>query len=362
MLPVEKLDIDPQNPRMAEFEGVEKLTEPEHIKLLWKRMAVDEVAMSIATDGFWDYEPLLVVIEGEKNVVVEGNRRLAAVKALLDPALSQELGLAELVQPKPEVLAGLKELPVRIFSDREVLWRHIGFKHLNGPSKWRSFAKAEYIARVHNEYQKPLEEIARQIGDRHRTVRRLYRALMVLDQAERAGVYKREWNARGRIAFSHLMTALDYDGYAQFIELAAPDAEQREPVGNVKHLGELCVWLWGDKRGNIQPVFQSQNPGLRNLEEVLKNDAARASLRRGEPLAVAFQVSKGDERVFRESLQQVKASLMGAQARVTSGYDGNEGDMKLSEQIGEMSSDLDSAMKRRRRELKKREQEEGAEE
>ena len=362
MLPVDALRLDPANPRMAEFEGVEKLAEPEHIKLLWKHMAVDEVAMSIATDGFWDYEPLLVVVENGSNVVVEGNRRLAAVKALLDPALSLELGLADLVQPKPEVLGGLKELPVRVFPDREVLWRHIGFKHLNGPSKWRSFAKAEYIARVHNKYNKPLEEIARQIGDRHRTVRRLYRALMVLEQAEGAGVYKKDWSARGRIAFSHLMTALDYDGYAQFIKLADVDSEQREPVGDVKHLGELCVWLWGDKRGNIQPVFQSQNPGLRNLEEVLKNEAALSSLRRGEPLAIAFEISKGDERVFRESLQQVKASLMGAQARVTSGYDGNEGDMKLSEQITEMSSDLETAMKRRRREVKKREQEESAEE
>ncbi len=351
---VNDLRLDPQNPRMAEFEGIAKLSEDEHIKLLWQHMAVDEVAMSIATDGFWDYEPLLAVMEKGQCVVVEGNRRLAAVKAFFKPKLAQALGLSQLVRVEPNVLKSLKKLPVCIFDNRKVLWRHVGFKHLNGPAKWRSFAKAEYIARVHNEYKTPLDEIARQIGDRNKTVQRLFRALMVLQQAEKSGAYNREWSFRGRIAFSHLMTALDYDGYAKFLKIAEASAERREPVGNIKNLGELCLWLWGDKRGNIQPVIQSQNPDLRNLEQVLKNESSIACLRRGEPLSIAFETSKGDERVFREALQKTKASLMSAQARVTSGYDGNEGDLKLSEKILEMATDLEESMKRRQRDLTKK--------
>ena len=68
------------------------------------------------------------------------------------------------------------------------MWRFLGFKHVNGPAKWTSFAKAIYIAEVHREYNVPLADIAEQIGDRHKTVQRLFRGLMVLDQAEKMKV------------------------------------------------------------------------------------------------------------------------------------------------------------------------------
>jgi len=46
-----------------------------------------EVAESIATRGFFPNEPLLAVKEDGRFVVVEGNRRLAALKALREPSL-----------------------------------------------------------------------------------------------------------------------------------------------------------------------------------------------------------------------------------------------------------------------------------
>lgn len=355
-LPVSDLHFDPRNPRLVEYGDLSKAKEPEQIRLLVKSMAVDEVYMSIATSGFWDYEPLFVVREGGKWIVIEGNRRLAAVKLLLDPKMAEELGLGDMTKPSKSVLESLRELPVRIVGTRNEVWRHLGFKHVNGPSKWRSFAKAEYIARVHEEDDKvSLPKIAEQIGDRNRTVQRLFRALMVLRQAERTGVYRREWCYKPRLPFSHLMTALDYDGYAKFIGLASEEEERSEPVSKkrLKELGELCVWLWGDKRGDgIKPIIGSQNPDLRNLEQVLRSEASLSALRRGEPLAVAFETSKGDEIVFRDALQEAKALLIKAQGRVTTGFDGDSMLLNLADGIADMAHDLVDAMRRRAEDLR----------
>src|SRR3546814_1875208 len=46
-----------------------------------------EVAQSIVLRGFFPNEPLLAIRERERTVVVEGNRRLAALKALREPSI-----------------------------------------------------------------------------------------------------------------------------------------------------------------------------------------------------------------------------------------------------------------------------------
>ena len=45
----------------------------------------------------------------------------------------------------------LRELPV-IITTRKDSWRYLGFKHVNGPATWGSYAKAQYIAYVYNNY------------------------------------------------------------------------------------------------------------------------------------------------------------------------------------------------------------------
>jgi hypothetical protein len=149
-------------------------------KALWKFMAVDELALSIAASGFFPHEPLMVASEGDRAVVVEGNRRLLAVKLLVDPGLRSSLGVSALPEVTPQRRDQLRSLPI-VRVDRREVWNYLGFKHVNGPQPWDSLSKAEYIARVHLEYGKPLDDIAQTIGDRHSTVKRLFRGLMCCD-------------------------------------------------------------------------------------------------------------------------------------------------------------------------------------
>lgn len=347
-LETSSLHFDRENPRLAEY-GISKTAkDDEVISLLWDAMDIKELVQSIAASGYFEHEPLIVAEEEGRKVVIEGNRRLAAVKALLDPKLAKKKGW-DVPTLKRAKLKELETLPVKT-STREKFWRYIGFKHVNGPAKWSSYAKAKYIADIHRKYRISLEDIAEQIGDRHKTVQRLYRGLMVIEQAEENKVYDRENRFRQRFAFSHLYTGLDYDGISKFLSLESENAETTTPVPDesIANLGELCVWLYGSKKDKKPPVVETQNPHLRQLNEVLKNRQAIAALRAGEELASAFELSRPSATVFEEALLKSKRELQNARAYLTAGYEGSEDLLRIAGTIADMADDIYSEMERKR--------------
>lgn len=359
--PYERVDtkdlyLDTTNPRLAEYATAAEPTQAELVRILWEKMAVDELAMSIASSGYFDHEPLFVAQEDGKDVVIEGNRRLAAVKILLDDQLRKRLKIEDLPRLSAEQRRRLLQLPV-IRTTREGIWQYIGFKHVNGPAKWGSYAKAQYIANVRKQFGIPLDQIADQIGDRNRTVQRLYRAMMVIRQAEEAGVFSRDHRYKTSFSFSHLYTGLDYPGFQRFLDLKDELSESEKPVpkSKLKNLGELCKWLYGDSRDKTRPLIESQNPDLAILDEVLQKDQAIDTLRNGLPLKVAHNVSRGDERLFREALQEAKRMLQTALGTLTTGFNKDDTDLlRTAHDIDEMVDDIVDQMEKKRKRKKRR--------
>jgi hypothetical protein len=341
---VKDLHFDYKNPRLAEYGIEENTPETEILKILWDAMDVQELVQSIAASGFFPHEALIVAKENGKNIVIEGNRRLAAVKVLLHDRVAKDNDW-EVPTLTQEARAQLEELPV-IVSHRKDSWRYLGFKHVNGPAKWSSYAKAAYIAEVHRLYKIPLADIANQIGDRHNTVQRLYRGLMVLEQAEKAKVYDREDRFRQRLAFSHLYTGLDYEGIGSFLGIAPKEEETTKPVPQkkLKELGELLAWLYGSKKNNQPPVVESQNPDLRQLNAVVANRQAVAALRSGSDLSKAFEISRPSTAIFEESLLAAKRDLATAQAHITTGYDKSEALLRIAGSIANIADDIYTQM------------------
>jgi len=342
-IPTEKLYLDERNPRLVEA-GAPK-TQEEIRLVLWRDFAVDEIALSIAANGFFRREPLFATKEANHLYVVEGNRRLAAVQLLLNEQFRREVGATDLPPLSPAVREDLRTLPV-VICDRELIWEYLGFKHVNGPQQWQSYSKAQYIAWVRNTLGISLDEIARRIGDQHSTVKRLYRALMVLQQAEKARVYRRDDRYKKHFSFSHLYTGLDYAGVEKFLGLPADDGFKERPVprSKINNLGELCVWLYGSKSRDKPPVIESQNPDLRVLDEVLLTKDGIAALRRGLPLTVARDIGKGDEKLFREALVGAKQSLQEARGKLLTGYKGETDLLVTSQEISELAGNIHAEM------------------
>src|SRR5215510_6958253 len=123
-----QLRADAQNPRFADGEDTQ--TQEQLIARLWKEMAAEEIAMSIAANGFFAHEPLFVEETKAKGkettyTVIEGNRRFAAVKILTDDKLRKAVGATDLPKLSTAEKAKLGDLPVIVCARKDV-WQYIG--------------------------------------------------------------------------------------------------------------------------------------------------------------------------------------------------------------------------------------------
>ncbi|NOZ39176.1 MAG: hypothetical protein GXP24_02980, partial [Planctomycetes bacterium] len=232
----------------------------------------------------------------------------------------------------------------------------LGFKHVNGPAKWSSYAKAKYIADVHKTYKIPLADIAEQIGDRHKTVQRLYRGLMVIDQAERLKVYNREDRVHTRFSFSHLYTGLDGDGISSFLKLKDFTEESKSPVpvSRKKELGEFCIWLYGSKKEKKPPAIRTQAKHLWRLNEVLKSREATAALRDDNDIDSAYELSRPQNEVFQDALYSAKRELTRARATLTTGYDKSVDLLRIADDIANLAEDIYTEMQRKQKPSRRR--------
>lgn len=349
---VSDLVFDRKNPRLFEFDLDGAATEEEILAVLWETMGVRELVMSIAASGFFRHEPLIILETDGKNVVLEGNRRLAAVKVLLDPTLIENAAGLPLLAETAK--ADLRELPV-MKSTRQSVWRYLGFKHLNGPVRWRSYARARYIADIHRNFGISLADIAEQLGDRHKTIQQLFRSFMVLEEAEQVGAFQRADRWHAHFSFTHLYTGIAYPGISEFIHLRPESDEDPMPVPIEKkgELQELCLWMYGSKREEVAPVIETQNPHLRQLDAVVANREALAALRAGRGLASAFELSRPSSTVFEEAFLEAKRSLQKALGMRAETYDGSEELLKIAGSVANMADSLYYEMERQRRPWKR---------
>ena len=310
-VPVDDLRFDVLNPRFVDFSDSD---ENAIIKFLFEEADLNELIQSISVSGFIDYEPLLVLKEKSHYIVLEGNRRLGAVKLLRSVALQRSLGLS-LPPLKGNIQSSTDELRVLKMESRESARAFIGFKHINGPHKWDSLAKAKYAAEWLADGGN-IQDIARTLGDTHNTVRRLVFGWLVLKQAENNGFSREKCMVR-RFSFSHLYTALSRAGYRSYIGLSDDASDTPLVMNPVAHthlaqLRELMTWLYGDGTTNIPALIQSQNPDLNRLNDVLLHHEARLNLMARKSLSEAYEIIAPKSRRFAEALIEAVRSAQQA--------------------------------------------------
>ncbi len=319
-----ELTFDIRNPRLVEFE--ETKDETVIVNRLWVNMAVNEIVMSILANGFFENEAMYGVEENGKITIIEGNRRLAAVRAILNPDIIQNGGMNKYKNRiTPELVDQLtNSLPVIVMERREDAWRYIGFKHVNGAVKWDSFAKAEYIAQVHNDYGISLTDIAEQIGDTNKITLKLYQGLMVLRQAESCTSFKRDDVFYKRLFFSHLYTSIGYEGFQRYLNLdPTVDSVNPIPEDKYEHLEDVMTWIFGSRSRDIKPVVKSQNPDIRRLDQVLRSTEAVQMLKASDDFNAAFETSQDGRTVLYDAIMNARMHISKALSKLDS-YDGDE--------------------------------------
>ena len=176
---LDDLYLDPMNPRLGRHNASGNLSQEEVLDLM-SDWTLEELAVSYLESGFWTHEALLVVeeeLDGKQRlVVVEGNRRLAAL-IYLHRAVN-----GEQVSRKWSALVENRDVPEELFNKipyiqvdtREEIESFLGFRHVTGIKQWNPEEKAQYIAQLIDERSMTYEQVMRKIGSKTPTVRENY--------------------------------------------------------------------------------------------------------------------------------------------------------------------------------------------
>lgn len=347
------LKLDTKNPRFAAYSGG-TAKEKEIIRYLINSADLKELIQSIAANGYISIEPL-VVLDEEKNgklTVIEGNRRAAAIKLLRDPQLAADLQVT-LPPMTKEHAETLKSATILKVNSRDDARQYIGFKHINGPHKWDSFAKGQFAAEWYNAEKKnglTLQDIASRLGDGHDTILRLVNGIYVLDQARKKQLFTLEDRFPGRpFFFSHLYTALTRPQYREYLGLSEgwrkiePKADP-VPAKFLPRLKKVLVWIFGSAEEELEPLVQSQNPHVKQLGEVLANKMALKRLEASGELSKAYAEVDNRGEQFSEAIIKSVKNAEDAQ-KLLDAYDGDLALLEYAKRLEKYGGLLIRAMK-----------------
>ncbi len=243
--------LDPQNPRLPPNErgkGQERLLE-----IMLERFAIEEIAESICSAGFLPMDPFIGFDDGNKTVILEGNRRLATIKLLLTPTLAPErfartwkAYAARLSNASRQMMS---HLSVMVYHDRRnaSVLSYIGYRHVNGVMSWEAEEKAAFIASLIEDktVKWSYSDIANKLGSKPTYVEKLYVAHRLIEQAKEEQIPGHEIM---RSQFGVLTRSLQSRGIPQFlgIEFPGDPTKSRRPATTSKRdLQDFVQWTFG---------------------------------------------------------------------------------------------------------------------
>jgi hypothetical protein len=298
----DRLHFDADNPRLPV--SVDGHDESAVMEWMLEDTSLLDLIGAIAAEGYFPGEPVLVAPkpEGKSSTaalddpkheftVVEGNRRLAAVRLLNDPtrAPSRRRAIQSIAKTSRSG-APPTEIPVIAFARRGDILDHLGFRHVTGIKAWEPLAKANYVYQLVSRASErgeslSLEEIARMIGSKGWYVGRLLTTLAVVDRLKKDRAHFRSLGvAEEDLPFSLMLVALGRPSIVEFLGLTSansPDLRGLNPAA----LKRLSTWLFKKRADGRTALGESRNMTL--LAEVVTSDDAMAALDRGESLRIA---------------------------------------------------------------------------
>lgn len=310
---LENLKFDEKNPRLPiRLQGV--TNENQIIDYMVKYGNIVELMLSIAETGYSDAEPLLVVKDHDENyIVVEGNRRLSALKLLSNPELSKVR-----VGSINEVILNAKHIPTEIpcilYNKREDVLDYLGYRHITGVKDWGALEKARYLDQlyqIHIVDTQPDEiysKLAKMIGSRANYVSKLHMALKLYDKANDQAYYGADIKEED-ISFSWLTTALGYKGIRDFIGLSLSDSCLQNL--NEENYRKIFTWLFYPGKTVIKESRQ-----ISELAKIVESSTALEHLEGGSTIDESLLYTSAPSEAFIEMLRRAKQQLIQAKESV----------------------------------------------
>ena len=255
---VQNLLFDPYNPRLpGEFGEKEK----EIFRFLVDAIGVDDLIDSMASSGVIEGDPIIVrtaEVDG-KFYVIEGNRRLAALKLLNGQKIGDGKPEPSIPTLSPEVVESLKQVTVQYGWDKEKLDAYLGYKHVTATREWPPEAKARFVLEKSNGDLSAdnLLRFAKRLGTTLPTLRRWLIAYLTLKQAQKVECFDPA-QAPSMRYFGTFYTLLGSREVQKFLALSSEQlTDAPVPQDHIGELGEFISWTIGTK--NSPPFVNSRH-------------------------------------------------------------------------------------------------------
>ena len=139
-LDLESLAFDKKNPRLPTSVGGD---DAGILEYLATKTGIERLMSSIGENGYFPGETIVVTQkEAGKYTVIEGNRRLAALRLLQDPELVNRSSIARAAKGAAHRPS---KVPAYIAQSRGDTLEYLGFRHISGVQRWDPLAKARYL-------------------------------------------------------------------------------------------------------------------------------------------------------------------------------------------------------------------------
>ncbi|RLC79946.1 MAG: hypothetical protein DRJ03_09225 [Chloroflexi bacterium] len=319
--PIDELYLDPMNPRLGRSNIGREITQEKVLESM-RTWTLEELALSyLENGGFWTHEALLVVEEEELDgsprlVVVEGNRRLAALKYLHAayegrPVSKKWETMSESAEPLPTLFT---RVPYILVDSRKDVQAFLGFRHVTGIKQWGADEKAGFIAKLIDEQGLTYEQVMRKIGSKTPTVRKHYIAYRLLLQIEDSVESFDPELADGR--FAVLYMSVQTEGVRQYLQIDImadlQTAKRPVPDDHLENLARFARWLFGTK--DMHPLVTDTRQ-VSGFGKILESEEAVQYLKRttNPNFEVAFRIAGGDEseivRYIEEAADNIEMAL-----------------------------------------------------
>lgn len=268
-----------------------------------------ELMMAIGENDFFAGEQLLVVPDKNdkgKFIVVEGNRRLTAVKLLSKPELSA-VKKESIKKICSEAEFKPTEIPCLVFSEKQEILKYLGFRHITGIKSWRLLEKGRYLLNLKETDYKNVpflqscREIAKSIGSSSSYIRRLLTGVELYKIIEDEDFYSIDSLNDTRFHLNYFTDALNKEHIRKFLGV---DFNKEEPLKKLQkdRLKEITHWWFKETEGKSRILGDSKS--LKELDAVINNPVALKAFRGGSSIDSAYELTDDLELLFRKEIEK----------------------------------------------------------
>lgn len=262
---------------------------------------------SIVSNGFLEIERIVVTPyehEDEKFVVIEGNRRIAALRQIRE----EFEGGIDIPQ---QVVDILEAVPCLVADDegQEAYFREalMGIRHVGGIKEWGGYQRAKLIAELKDAHDLEAQSIAQRLGLSVQEVNRRYRAYKALEQMKNDEIYS-EYATAGLYPIFH--EAVSLPTVREWLNWNA-DANSFDDVEGREVFYQLVTPRNIGQDDEKEPKIRTYSE-VRQLRDILTNEDAKAELlQMDRDLVDAISVANQDRmaRRWRNEISEARAAL-----------------------------------------------------